>query len=164
MISFYKPNTTSTGTAFAFKLGQTHKTKEPIVYLNGIAQASWNAKTRTGSFSENAKNPDKTVGVKFNEFEMGGFINAIENYTEFSAFHTFDDNKTTISFKPYSKKDGTKAFSFTITKNSALKFGIGMEISEAYALREFFKYALARIYDARTVAAEKAFAEYQNNQ
>jgi hypothetical protein len=149
MIKLYKPNSKNTGCAFSFSLGTSGKDKEPSVYVNGIQQHSWNEKTRNGSFAENAKNPEKTIIIKLNEFELGGFIHAIEQYTEFKAFHTYEDNKTSISFKPYTKQDGTKAFSLSITKNSALKFGIGFEIAEAYTLREFFKQALHTLFEYR---------------
>lgn len=149
MIQLYKPQKNNLGCAFSFNVGRTGKEKEPCVYINAVMQHSWNEKTKNGSFAENAKNPDKTIVVKLNEFELGGFINAIENYGEYSGFHTFEDNKTAILFKPYTKQNGTKAFSFTITKNSALKFGIGMEMGEAYAVREFFKAMLNKTFDFR---------------
>lgn len=152
MIQLYKPNSKSSGCAFAFRLGTTGKFKDPCLYVNAIMQHSWDEKTKNGSFAENAKNPEKTVVIKLNEFEVGGIINAIENYAEYKAFHTHETNKTTISFKPYQKNDGTKAFSFSITKNSALKFGIGIEPGEAYAIREFCKMILHKLYEARSNA------------
>ena len=77
-----------------------------------------------------------------------GFLGSysIEKYKEFSAFHSYDDNKTSISFKPYKKKDNTDAFSLGVTRNSANKFGIGVEMSEAYGLREFLKFYLQELY------------------
>jgi len=149
MIQLYKPNSKNLGCAFSFNLGTTGRDKEPCVYMNAIMQHSWNDKTKNGSFSENVKNPDKTIIVKLNEFELGGFINAIENYGEYNAFHSFEENKTSIQFKPYTKANGAKAFSLTVTKNSALKFGIGLEIGEAYAIREFFKMVLAKTFQFR---------------
>ena len=101
------------------------------------------------SFSENSKNPEKSISLKINEIEAGGFINAIENYCDFSAVHSFQDNKTSISFKPYTKKDGTEAFSFGVTRNSSNKFGIGVEMSEAYGLLEFCKFFLSELYICR---------------
>ena len=102
-------------------------------------------------FREN-RNRICCVVIKLNEFEVGGIINAIENYSEYKAFHSHETNKTSISFKPYQKNDGTKAFSFSITKNSALKFGIGIEPGEAYAIREFCKVILQKLYEARSNA------------
>ena len=153
MIQLYKPNSKTSGCAFAFNMGKTGKNQDPCVYMNAIMQHSWNDKTKNGSFAENAKNPEKTIIVKLNEFELGGIIHAIENNSEYSAFHTYEDNKTTIQFKPYTKNTGAKAFSLTVTKNSALKFGIGIEVGEAYTIREFFKYVMTKTFDNRLATA-----------
>lgn len=152
MIQLYKPNSTSSGNAFSFRLGTSGKSKDPCLYVNMIMQYSWDEKTKNGSFSENVKNPEKTAIIKLNEFEIGGIINAIENYCEYKAFHSHETNKTSISFKPYQKKDGTKAFSLSVVKNSSLKFGIGIEPGEAYAIREFCKMILHKLYEARSNA------------
>ena len=154
IVQYYKPNSKNTGCAFSFDIGANNKNQEPCVYVRAIKQHSWNDKTRTGSFSENAKDPDKSISIKLNEIEVGGFIHAIEKYKEFSAFHSYEDNKTSISFKPYKKKDGTEAFSFGVTRNSANKFGIGVEMSEAYGLREFLKFYLQELYLNRLSAAK----------
>ena len=149
IVQYYKPNSKNTGCAFSFDIGANNKNQEPCVYVRAIKQHSCNDKTRTGSFSENAKDPDKSISIKLNEIEVGGLIFAIEKYKEFSAFHSYEDNKTSISFKPYKKKDGTDAFSFGVTRNSANKFGIGVEMSEAYGLREFLKFYLQELYICR---------------
>ena len=146
IVQYYKTNSKNTGCAFSFDIGSNQKNNEPCINIRAIKQFSWNNERRTGSFSENSKNPDKSISLKINEIEAGGFINAIENYCDFSAFHSFQDNKTSISFKPYTKKDGTKAFSFGITRNCANKFGIGVEMSEAYGLLEFLKVFLQELY------------------
>ena len=146
IVQYYKTNSKNTGCAFSFDIGANNKNQEPCVYVRAIKQHSWNDKTRTGSFSENAKDPDKSISIKLNEIEVGGLIFAIEKYKEFSAFHSYEDNKTSISFKPYKKKDGADAFSFGVTRNSANKFGIGVEMSEAYGLREFLKFYLQELY------------------
>ena len=150
MINFYKPNSKNTGNAFGFRLGVKGKTDEPCLYMTAVQQHSWDAGKRSGSFSANSKNPEKSASIKFNESELGGFIYAIENYEKFNAFHSFDDNKTSISLSPYTKNDGTKAFSFSVTRNSANKFGIGLEMSEAYLLANYFKFVLNKIFTYRT--------------
>jgi hypothetical protein len=155
IIQYYKPNSNNTGCAFGFQLGVANKSKEPSLFMTAIQQFSWNEKTKNGSFSENFKNPEKSISLKFNENEIGGFIYAIEQYSEFSAFHTYEENKTAISFKPYTKKNGQKAFSFSVTRNSANKFGIGLEMSEAYSLAQFFKFTLNQIYSFRIASNEK---------
>jgi hypothetical protein len=154
-MKLYKPNSSNTGSAFGFQLGTGNKNKEPSIFITAIQQFSWNEKTKNGSFSENSKNPEKSISLKLNENELGGFIYAIEQYAEFSAFHTYEENKTAITFKPYTKKNGQKAFSFSIVRNSANKFGMGVEMSEAYALCQFFKFSLNEIYYARQSANDK---------
>ena len=158
IVQYYKPNSKNTGCAFSFDIGANNKNQEPCVYVRAIKQHSWNSKTRTGSFSENAKNPEKSISIKLNEIEVGGLIFAIEKYNQFSSFHSYEDNKTSISFKPYKKKDGTDAFSFGVTRNSANKFGIGVEVSEAYGLREFLKFYLQELYIYR-LSKNKSFRD-----
>ena len=158
IVQYYKPNSKNTGCAFSFDIGANNKNQEPCVYVRAIKQHSWNSKTRTGSFSENAKHPEKSISIKLNEIEVGGLIFAIEKYNQFSAFHSYEDNKTSISFKPYKKKDGTDAFSFGVTRNSANKFGIGVEVSEAYGLREFLKFYLQELYIYR-LSKNKSFRD-----
>jgi len=155
IVQLYKPNPRNTGYAFSFDIGSANQSQEPCVYVRAVRQHSWNSDKRTGSFSENAKHPENSLSIKINEIEMGGLINAIENYSEFSAYHSYEDNKTQIFFKPYQKKDGSKAFSFGITRNSTNKFGIGVEISEAYCLLEFLKFTLQEIYAYRFTKNEK---------
>jgi hypothetical protein len=151
MIQFYKPNSQNTGNAFGFRLGSKAQAEsEPCVYMTAVQQHSWNAKTKNGSFAENAKNPEKSILVKFNENELGGFIYAIEKYQTFKAFHSYEDNSTSITLAPYKKKNGTDAFSFTVTRNSAQKFGMGIEMSEAYVLAEYFKFVLNKLFEYRT--------------
>jgi hypothetical protein len=102
----YKPNAYNAGCAFSFKILEKDKDGsaiKPSFLVQSIKQAKWNNQTKTGSFSENAKDPEKNIYFKLNENEIGGMLNAIENYTEFSAYHTYNDDKTQISFKPYTK-------------------------------------------------------------
>lgn len=146
IVQFYKPNANNTGFAASFDIGNNNKNQEPFFFVNVIKQYSWNNKTRTGSFSENRKDPDKNIRIKLNENEIGGLIHAIEKDTEFSAFHSYEDNKTSISFKPYKKKDGTSAFSLGLVRNSANQFSLSIEIRESYNLLEFCKFYLQELY------------------
>ena len=146
IVKLYKPNPRNTGSAFGFDLGYAKPSGEPCVFIRAVKQHSWDDAKKTGSFMANAKNPDKSISIKMNETEIGGIINAIENYTEFSAYHSFEDNRTQISFKPYSKKNGDKAFSLGVIRNSTGKYGIGVEMSESYMLLEFLKFFLQELY------------------
>lgn len=147
--NLYKPNSKNTGCAFSFKIITTDKdgsAVKPTFLIQAIKQASWNADKRSGSFSANAKDPEKNIYCKINENEVGAVMDAIENYTEFSAFHTYNDDKTTISFKPYQKNNGVDAWSFGVVKNSSLKFGIGIEKGEARTLKSLLELYLSKLF------------------
>ncbi len=146
----YKPNASNAGCAFSFKIVDTDKegnSQKPSFLVQSIKQASWNSQKKTGSFSANAKDPEKNIYFKLSENEVGGMLNAIENYTDFSAYHSYNDDKTQIAFKPYTKKNGQKAFSFSVVKNSTLKFGIGVELSEARTLKGLFDLFLFKYFN-----------------
>ena len=147
-LAFYKPNSKSTGCAFSFQLST--KGSSPTLYINGIQQFSWNDQTKNGSFSENRKNPEKTIAIKLNEIEIGGIIHAIRVYGEWKAFHSFEENKTQISWTRYKKKDNTDAFSFSISRNGNQKFGMGVELSEAETLRVFLENCLVKIFESKS--------------
>ena len=104
--NLYKPNSYNSGCAFSFKIISKDKDgneTKPSFLIQGIKQASWDDQKKTGSFSANAKDPEKNIYLKLNEHEVGSLILSIEKYTEFKAFHSFKDDKTQISFKPYEK-------------------------------------------------------------
>ena len=147
--NLYKPNAKSTGCAFSFKVIERDKEgnlTKPTFLIQAIKQASWDQNKRSGSFSANAKDPEKNIYCKINENEAGAILNSIEKYVEFSAFHTFNDDKTTISLKPYKKNNGVDAWSFGVIKNSTLKFGIGIEIGEARTLKTLLELYLTRLF------------------
>ncbi len=144
-LAFYKPNSKNTGCAFSFQLSTK---SSPTLYINGIQQFSWNEQTKNGSFSGNRENPEKTIAIKLNEIEIGGLIHAIRTYGEWKAFHSFEENKTQISWTRYKKKDGSDAFSFSISRNGNQKFGMGVELSEAETIRVFLESCLNKMFEA----------------
>ena len=146
----YKPNPSNAGCAFSFKIVETDKNGnkiKPSVIVQSIKQASWDSQKKKGSFSANAKDPEKNIYFKLNENEVGGILHAIENYTDFSAYHTYNDDRTQISFKPYTKKNGDKAFSFSVVKNTTLKFGLAIELGEARTLKGLFDLFLFKYFN-----------------
>ena len=150
-LAFYKPNSKNTGCAFSFQLSNKG---QPTVYVNGIQQFSWNEQTKNGSFSGNRENPEKTIAIKINENEIGGLIHAIRTYNEWKAFHSFEENKTQISWTRYKKKDGVDAFSFSVSRNGNQKFGMGVELAEAETLRVFLEICLVKIFESKSQASE----------
>jgi len=148
--NLYKPNSKGTGCAFSFKIITKDKEgnpAKPTFLIQSIKQASWDSNRKTGSFSANAKDPEKNIYCKINENEAGAILHAIEKYKEWSAFHTYNDDKTTISFKPYTKNNGVQAWSLGVIKNTTLKFGIGVEMGEARALKSLLELYLYKLFD-----------------
>ena len=158
-LQIYKPNKSNTGFAFSFYIGEDRKTKMPILFLNAIAQHSWDSNKRLGSFSANKDNPDKNLSIKFNETEAGAIISSIDNRFEWSTYHSFEDNKTQIRLTPWDKEikvskvnQSTKdtyettqkipAFGLVVTRNGNQTFKISLEPGEAQCLKSVCKFLL----------------------
>ena len=58
MLQFYKPNSKSTGSACSF----SYNKKDKALWVNFIKQASWNDKTKSGTFK--GSGPDKKANSK----------------------------------------------------------------------------------------------------
>jgi len=171
-ISLYKPNSKNTGCAFNFSIGNNKK-KEPVVYVNAIQQYSWDDSKKTANFSGNASDPDKKINLKFTEFEIGGVISAFKNRNEFSSFHAYEDNKTSIKCVPWDKKTKIKngdeekwvmlpAFGITFTRNGSQTFRIPLEPGEVENLLVFFEYFLNCLYAHRKQVEDKKLQEYRS--
>ena len=60
-IQIYKPNKSNTGFGFSFSAGDDKK-RELVLFVNGIAQYSWN--NGSGTFQGNSNNPEN-LSAKF---------------------------------------------------------------------------------------------------
>lgn len=139
-IAIYKPNSKNTGCACSFSYNE-----EGTVWLNMIQQFSWDEKSGNGSFSQNAKNKDKSIRLKFNEFECGTLIRAIDTWTEASFYHSFEDTKTQIALTTWERGEKKqKAFGLSVTRNSADKFKLPIEYGEAIVIRTLLESAIRR--------------------
>ena len=107
MISFYKPNSKNTGTACSFSVNS----KEGSIWSSLIKQSSWNEGTKTGSFSDNKDNPQKSARVKFSTTEVAGLLEALDKNVEFSAYHSSDKQVTKIKFSPYIRDENQVGYS-----------------------------------------------------
>jgi hypothetical protein len=171
-VQLYKPNPNNTGIAFAFKRGQDKKTKEARLYVDAIKQASWDKKTRSGSFKENQDDPEKNITVKFSLFECGEIIRALENGTEWDSFHSFDSDKTTIKVGPYARKSKKSlknektgkfedkwieipGFSFGLTRNGTNNFRVGIEQGEAEVICTYLKKIILEALEHRDKETQK---------
>jgi len=102
-IQIYKPNSKNAGSAFTFSSSLDKNSSEPVFYISAIAQYSWNEDKKTGSFSGNSKNPEKTINVKITPFEAGEFISAFNDRRDYNTFHSYGGSNTTIKFSPWDK-------------------------------------------------------------
>ena len=168
-ISLYKPNSKNSGCAFNFKIG-VNRNKEPVVYVSAIQQYSWDEKKKSGNFSGNKDDPDKNINLKFSEFEIGGILSAFSCRYEYSAFHSYEENKTSIKFTPWDKpcKDskGTQktipAFGITFTRNGNQSFRVPLEPGEVENLKEFFRFYLKELFSHRRREEIKNIQKYKN--
>lgn len=154
-LQIYKPNSKNTGCAISFQISQKPNA-EPQFYVNCIAQHSWNDQTKTGSFAESRNNPSKTIAIKFNEFELGEFINAFQKEIAYSTFHSSESNKTQIKLAPYEKTKGSgeyavkyTAFGLSFTRNGADTFKVPLEPGEAVRLVSFINKFYSLLDDSR---------------
>ena len=152
-LSFYKPNTSSTGCAFSFQIGTDAKNNAPSMFMKGIKQHSWDSAKRLGNFSNNKEDPTKNMSIKFNEAECGEIISAINCRHEFNTFHAFEDNKTSIRFSPWDKKpkgdsDGSTlpAFGITVTRNGSETFKMPLDPGETILITEYLKHFLHKVF------------------
>lgn len=159
-LQIYKPNPKNQGCAISFQISQKPNS-EPQFYVNCIAQHSWNDQTKTGSFAESRNNPSKTIAIKFNEFELGEMVNAFQQKTSYSAFHSSESNKTQIKLAPYEKTKGTgeyavkyTAFGLSFTRNGADTFKVPLEPGEAVRLIAFINKFYSVLDDSRKLPAK----------
>ena len=177
-LTLYKPNSKNAGAAFTFSIGSDKKNDEPTLFISAIAQHSWNADKKIGSFSGNANDKEKTVNVKLNLNECGEILSAIRNRYEYSTFHSFEENSTTIKFTPWNKsvkiskydpeskgyKDAkieVPAFGVSISKSKGHTFKIPLDAGETEVLSEYLKFLLQKLFEVRTTRQREAFLSRQ---
>tara|TARA_Y100000310_G_scaffold218240_1_gene219436 strand:+ start:745 stop:1251 length:507 start_codon:yes stop_codon:yes gene_type:complete len=126
-----------------------------------IKQASWDSKTKKGSFAKNKDNPNKRVIIKLNPTEVGGLIDTIETNREFSNYHNSQNQTLQIKFAPYLRNDEQVGFSFSVYKqdkedsNNKASYVIGFTFNEARYLKEFLIYVLRKIFEKEHEAHQK---------
>jgi hypothetical protein len=132
----------------SFQLGK-EKDGSPCFFVNSVLQARWNDQNKTGSFKENAKNPEKSCVVKMNTNEAGEILSSIRSRIPVDFFHKTDKGSTIIKFTPWDKDRKVKghngdetykspAFGLTIIKGSS-SFKIALEAGETEILAAFME-------------------------
>lgn len=161
MIQFYKPNGKNTGAACSFWYSPQNK----AFFASIIRQASWDAKSKTGSFQKNKNNPEKNIKIKLNLNEIGGVLDCIENNREFSAFHNSPqaEHITKMKFAQYLKEGNQLGFIFMASKepkdnpSEKINFSIALNFGEAVALRECLLFMMKSLFsDQVQVIKDKA--------
>ena len=181
-IQIYKPNKSNTGFAFSFYMGENQKGGSPSLFINAIAQHSWDDKRKIGSFSGSKDDSDKNISIKFNEFECGSIISAIENRYEWNTYHAYEDNKTQIRLSPwdkevsntkvnqktketYTEKTTIPAFGLVITRNGNQTFKIPVEPGEAQCIKSLCQHILTTVCSQstykKTTPATQANSDYE---
>jgi len=156
MIQFYKPNAKNTGAACSFWYSPQNK----AFFASIIRQASWDAKSRTGSFQKNKDNPEKNVKIKLNLNELGGILDCIENNREFSAFHNSPqaEHITKMAFKQYLRDGDQLGFLFMASKepkdnpSEKATFSIALNFGESVALRQCLLFMINSLFSDQVQA------------
>ena len=183
-LQIYKPNSKNTGSAYTFSKTLDNKTSSPVFYMSAISQYSWDDNKKTGSFSGNAKDPTKTINVKISELEAGSFISAFNSRYEYTAFHSFDGNNTTIKVTPWDKSTkiskynsssksyedtfiDVPAFGVTLSKGKGNSIKIALEPGEVEVLKKLLfmfiedslKFKIENSYSAKNANTKKSSPE-----
>ena len=160
-LSIYKPNSSGTGAAFSFQVGEDARSREPTFFMKGIKQHSWDSSKKVGNFSNNKEDPTKNISVKFNESECGEIMSAIANRYEFNTFHAYEENKTSIRISPWDKKNKKNdlvlpAWGITVTRNGSETFKLPLDPGESLILVELIKSYLSSLFEFRQNKFKKA--------
>lgn len=140
--TLFKPNSKNSGALASFQVS-VDESAVPALWVNIVKQFSWS--NGKGSFSQNAKNPEKMINVKFSLQEISGIIQAIEEKGKFSAFHSSSGGETRINFDYSTTGSGDKireGYFFSVTKDGNNKFFLPLSRNtEAYGLAKFLTAA-----------------------
>jgi hypothetical protein len=133
------------------------KKEGTIMFLNMIQQASWNDASKTGSFSANVGNPEKSCAVMFNLTECGEMIAAFNYRTPKNFYHKTESRTVSITLSPWDKtgkirtKDGEQeypvnAFGLKVTIDGAKIFSLPLEPGEIENIKALITQGMMRNY------------------
>ena len=152
-VQFYKPNKFSKGYAVSF----TVPSENNCVFAQIIRQTGWNEKERKGSFKEGERK-----NIKFSPTEIGGLLRSIVNQVEVTYFHSTEESKTSITFKPIATKEGVKLHSFGVISGED-KYLVGFTEDEASYLAEFFRNFFRVFFEQTRDDLNARQAEYEKS-
>jgi len=154
-MNIYKPNKGNTGHFFQLNVGRNNNTKTPYaLYIRAVKQFSW--RNGIGSFKENGEKPDKTIVVKFNEFEAAAMLNGFESFFvnfpqnkkeqhELTMFHSNDNDKTSIRLTA-AVSQGRKGVFFSMNRNG-INFLMPLTVGECSLIAEYCKFFIHKMFE-----------------
>lgn len=144
--TLYKPNSYNKGTASQFQYGL--KPGDDGLYVSIVKQASWDDKTKKGSFAANAKDPSKNKRIKLNAAEAGAIYQVLTTTTEkWSSVHKTADKTTSLSFSHY-VKDGVKmGYGFSVGEKGGENFMLSITNAEGVVLSFFLEEYIKSTFD-----------------
>ena len=158
--NYFSPNQKITGGAAFFSFNS----KEGSVYIKLLKQIAMNA-DKKGNFD--GGNP---INIKLGQDEIADIIRAVRQNGESKFFHSFNETKTSGSFKFYTipAKDSFPAksgFGLSVKKSqngNEIEIKVGFTLASAERLSLYLKNALTHIFDAEYSQDIKDAKEYQD--
>jgi hypothetical protein len=152
----YKPNPQNSGCACSFNVVEDSKGRT-VMYLNMILQASWNAESKTGSFSANFKSEDKSTNVMFNLTECGEMLAAFNHRYSKTFYHKSPKGTKSITLSPWDKTEKTKtktgevefivpAFGLKVVSDGSKSFSIPLLPGEIENIKALITQGMYRNY------------------
>ena len=159
--NYFSPNQKITGGA-AFL---SFNSKEGCVYLRLLKQIAMNSDKKNNF---DGANP---INVKLGQDEVADIIRAVRQGGESKFYHSFNETKTSGSFKFYTipAKDQYPAksgFGLSVKKSQNgkdLEIKVGFTLASAERLSLYLQNALIHIFDAEYSQDIKEAKEYQDN-
>jgi hypothetical protein len=155
-LHLYKPTAKNTGLAIGLQASDQDK----HLYVNLIKQASWNAETKRGSFTENKDKPGASATLKFNQLEAASLIDAIETNGPFKAYHDAPKRTTQITFEPSEAEKACWVFKVSQTSkedaNQKTSFFMPITYGEARLIKEYLLHYLHKSFAMRLPSRQRA--------
>lgn len=147
---FYKPNKANKGHLFSFNVGKVKEEESLALYLEAVKQNGWNEQTKNGTFKDGAK-----ISVKFNEFEIGQFINTIETdfVEDLKLYHSFGEVGTQIFFSA-KEFNGKIGYVLSVVRGEE-RFFMAFSKAETVFLREYLKFVLTQVFSQTEITKVK---------
>lgn len=146
-VTFYKPNASNKGSAAQFQFGLSPT--DDGLYVSIVKQASWDDKTKKGSFTANSKDPNKSKKIKLNASEASAICRVLKDHnTKWSTVHKNKEGKvTSISFSHYVKDNVKMGYGFGVGAKDGESFLLSLTCDEGYTLGVFLEEYIKNTFE-----------------